>query len=116
MSNTTQHTSGPWRTGREDVQSYDGTTGQPFSSIYADDDRAGMHLGHKLPLRVATVHGDHINQHEERANARLISAAPDLYEAAKMLTAWVDSKSYAYAECARGWDSLRAAIAKAEGR
>ena len=75
-------TKGPWTPGREDMQSYDGATGQPFSSVYADDDRAGLHMGHKLPLVIARIDGKDIEAEEEKSNARFIAHArtdiPDL--------------------------------------
>lgn len=75
-------TKGPWSPGREDMQSYDGATDQPFSSVYADDDRAGSHMGHKLPLVIARIDGKDIEAEEEKANARFIAHArtdiPDL--------------------------------------
>lgn len=114
MSDYAEHTRGEWRTGREDMQSYDGATGQPFSSVYVDDKRAGKHLGEDLPLRVATIHGEHLTREEEKANARLIAAAPDL------LTALREIRE----ACCSGEGNLpaadieraQAAIEKAEGR
>lgn len=74
---------------------------------------------------------------EQRANARLIAAAPDLYEACAGLLAWADKAlapgdagcdfmngdSPANKDGQNGWDELetaiagvRAALAKAEGR
>lgn len=65
-----------WRTGREDMQSYDAHTGEPFASIYCDDGKGTFHLGEHLPSVVAYVFGD-----DCKARARLIAAAPDLLEA-----------------------------------
>lgn len=76
-----EHTPGPWKTGREDMQSYEGLTGQPFWSVYAQDPRAGVHLGTPLPLLIARLPGAEIEQAEGRANAKLIAAAPELAEA-----------------------------------
>ena len=69
-----------WSAGREDMQSYDGATGEPFSSVYADDDRAGAHLGERLPLRIATIPGEKIEQHEEKAIARFIASSPEMVD------------------------------------
>lgn len=80
-----KHTPEPWHTGREDMQSYDGNTGQPFSSVYATDDRGGIHLGKQLPLVIARVDGENIERDEEKANTRLIAAAPCLLAALKRL-------------------------------
>jgi hypothetical protein len=81
----TNHTPGPWHPGREDGQSFDASTGQPFSSVYADDKRGGRHLGHALPLTIALVQGENIGRGEEKANARLISAAPELFDLAQAI-------------------------------
>jgi hypothetical protein len=67
-----KHTKEPWHPGRDDMQSYHGGDGQPFTNIYADDERAGMHLGHQLPLVIAEVQGEHIPREEEKANAHRI--------------------------------------------
>lgn len=78
MSN---HTPEPWVTGRKDMQSYHGDTGEPFSSVYreADDDRMPMGsdgFGGKvrIPLRIAYIEGRDIPRDEEKANADRIVA------------------------------------------
>ena len=71
------HTRGPWRTGREDMQSHDSDTGEPFASVYCDEG-AEVHLGRYLPGVVAHTFGDAC-----KANARLIAAAPMLLEASE---------------------------------
>ncbi len=73
------HTPGEWRTGREDMQSYDANTGEPFTNVYVTDPRGGVHLGHSLPYTVARVFGD--KDGESKANARLVAAAPELLTA-----------------------------------
>ena len=58
-----------------------------------------------------------------QANARLISAAPDLLEAAKLVIAWYEAENdhkgtdfwQRVAMCRESEDALRAAIAKATG-
>lgn len=63
------------------------------------------------------VDGDHmgrqrfISPKEQEANARLIAAAPDLLEVAKLLVSWLDEEDGAHKLC----DKARAAIRKAEG-
>jgi hypothetical protein len=96
MSEELKHTPGPWHV-----------------------DQQNVHVG-----QVCTCHGDMpgtwfevwsanwgegINQ---KANAHLIAAAPDLLEALKILATQAESHG------AEGvyWDKARAAIAKAEGR
>lgn len=64
------------------MQSYDGLTGEPFTNIYADDDRGGKHpkLGDRLPLAVArAVAEEGVSLEEQKANARLIAAAPTMH-------------------------------------
>ena len=46
-----------WRTGREDMQSYDGETGQLFATIYRDDPDGAWHLGERLPIVVSRIYG-----------------------------------------------------------
>lgn len=64
-------------------------------------------------------HGDHLDTDmtyaECKANARLISAAPDMYEA---LRAWVESTAFdeQTGSMAPVYQGARAALAKAEGR
>ncbi len=71
----------PWQAGREDAQSYYGDTGQPFSSVYRQDDDDRMPLTPdgfggmtRVPLRIAYVEGKDIPRDEEKANARRIVA------------------------------------------
>lgn len=69
-------TAGEWRTGREDMQSYDGETGKPFRSIYCENERAEMHLGHRLPFVVARLFGeDEKDLDVDMANAAFIVAS-----------------------------------------
>ena len=55
---------------------------------------------------------------EQRANARLIAAAPELLEACREVAEWLDLLKQNYPDMAgliRGCRKARAAIAKAEG-
>ncbi len=82
------HTRGPWR--------LDAFTG----AVYGTDDR---------PIMTVGLGGEE----EYRANARLIAAAPELYEAAKIIQLW--RNDYGTAErLDRCIDSLVEAICKAE--
>ena len=109
-----KHTPGPWRTGREDMQSYDGATGEPFASVYCDDERAEMHLGEKLPYDIARTFGD-----ECKANARLIAAAPELLESLKEFVGLANFDADTVPKTTEEWDAMvakaEAVIAKAEG-
>ncbi len=67
-------TPGPWRTGRTDMQSYSGD-GEPFASIYCDDDRAKIHLGERLPYVIARCPGN-----DCKANAEFIVRAVNSHE------------------------------------
>jgi hypothetical protein len=80
-NNINKWTPEPWQTGREDAQSYYGDTGQPFSSVYRQDDDDRMPLTPdgfggmtRVPLRIAYVEGKDIPRDEEKANARRIVA------------------------------------------
>lgn len=59
-------------------------------------------------ITISELHGP---EAEVKANARLIAAAPDLLEACKVLV-----ELFPESEQIRGMESVRAAIAKAEGR
>lgn len=62
--------------------------------------------GNAFPWRMAEIQGP--DQATEIATARLIAAAPDLYEALKAVVAIADRKTDEF-------DCARAALAKAEG-
>lgn len=56
---------------------------------------------------------------QDKANARLIAAAPDLLDALKAAVEWIDPDEPDLVnreECAADLEKARAAIAKAEGR
>ena len=92
----TSHTPGPWAIGRS----------TKHGEVRIEDP------SYSMPRTIAYVEGDSGNL---EANARLISAAPDLLDAATSLMAWFDAGR----SIAPTWvevDNLRAAIAKAMGK
>jgi hypothetical protein len=89
-----KHTPGPW--------------GCIDTSNYAHDYRLTKPDGSTLPLHVEA--NDHS---EQRANARLIAAAPDLLEALKDMLDGHEDACTGYGEGAA--DKARSAIAKATG-
>ena len=86
-----KHTPGPWRI--EDIEST-----QPYTEydVYADDHRV-MHV--------------HDIDDGAEANALLIAAAPDLYEACKRALVYIQSDPAVYPLIS----AIKNAIAKAEG-
>lgn len=66
----------PWKTGREDMQSFEFGSGEAFTNVYHGEIKDGVHLGTELPLVIARVYGE-----KNKALARRISATPDLLEA-----------------------------------
>jgi hypothetical protein len=68
-----KHTPGPWKTPNP-IADNSGTFGAMVFSVYADN---GTHIYDK---RIINKHVD-----EHKANARLISAAPDMFEVIKEL-------------------------------
>ena len=133
LSSTKQDwTPEPWQTGREDGQSYHGHSGEPFSSIYRQDDDERMPLTPdgfggltRVPLRIAYIEGKDVPRKEEKANARrivacvnalatipdpaaYIKAAKDLHEAAEAYYRHpLSVPRHAYAK----WSALGDAIA-----
>lgn len=89
---TEGYTSGPWRVG--------------FTGVHADD-------GTPLARDVGPYTRGGGAPHDERAaNARLMAAAPDLYEAARSaLATWDASRT----TCVADMEGLRAAVARAAG-
>jgi len=90
---TTKHTPGPWITDskeRTDTARYIMAAARPF------------------PHTIARI--DLVNRAEDEANAALIAAAPEMYEALRDLLAVKPNSD------APEWVAARAAIAKAEGR
>lgn len=123
-----------WRTGREDMQSYDGATGEPFASVYADDPNGEIHMGERVPRVIAKTFGSDCKE-----NARRCAAAPEMAEAlrseALFLRRFLEKLTHHSVTGANGqivngyaaaevpdWemrqrlDDIEAAIAKAEGR
>lgn len=100
MATESKHTAGPWSLGV---------------------DRRGDRMVFGSCRHLATVPIDQLDPKEDRANARLIAAAPDLLEA---LTVMLKGDEMGEYECQRQgfprlskrWEMARAAIAKAEGR
>ena len=90
MSKGQKHTPGPWIA--------DGTTVMTSDGIY---------------LHVATTH---FLTDRPEANARLIAAAPEMYEALKALVESLDWEAKRSGTTYAGHEDARAAIAKAEGR
>lgn len=86
------NTPGPWQAGREDIQFYDGGSGEPFWSVYRkdEDERCEMHLGSRVPLLIAKLPGEVIDEAEGRANARVIAGAPEMLDRLKMLLGIAD--------------------------
>ena len=90
---TTKHTPGPWITDskeRTDTARYIMAAARPF------------------PHTIARI--DLVNRAEDEANAALIAAAPEMYEALRDLLAVKPNSD------APEWVAARAAIAKAEGQ
>ena len=105
MKQKAAHTPGPWLIEWNAAQGGEGH--------YITDSKDMVELS-----RIAAVlfHDDAVG--ETRANARLIAAAPDLFEIARAIVAVCDSGKYAEMACMEGSplvDAARAAIAKAEG-
>jgi hypothetical protein len=96
--NTQKHTQGPWRC--------------VDTSNHAHDYRLLAANGAPLPLNV--VANDHS---EQRANARLIAAAPDLLAVASALVEFADGNNRINltGKLALAVGLARAAISKAEG-
>lgn len=103
------------------MQSYDGLTGEPFTNIYHDILSDGKHhlTGERLPLVIGRAVGGN-----NKANARLIAAAPDLLAALEWLAREVRASAPMMRECIGNTnlnalmlreEQARAAIAKAKG-
>ena len=64
-----------WKTGRDDMQSYDGLTGEPFTNIYHATETDGIHprTGETLPKVMGRAVGP-----DNKRTAKLFAAAPVL--------------------------------------
>jgi hypothetical protein len=131
MSETTQaHTQGPWTWGRlVDVDTGEPLRGDSVKRYISGcidrgdpDDFFFLVLCEKPDGPADVCHTG--NGPTSRANARLIAAAPDLLEAVRAQIAYDDrpeaedvaGTKEAFDRRMRIYDSLKAAIAKAEGR
>ena len=107
MSDKTKHTPGPWRTKREG-----------FSTVYVE-----ARIDGGLIQEVAACGPTDAGLEQQEANARLIAAAPELLEAAKLVLEWYEAEDnhsgtdfYQRMQmCRDSEDAVRAAIAKATG-
>lgn len=93
------HTPGPW-------------------SVYEDEDEPTLVVGHeKMPSYHIPLWGRVLSEtpptEEDRANARLIAAAPDMLDALKAYIAADESGDHD--SFVNAYEGARAAIAKAEG-
>lgn len=95
------HTPGPWKPMHSGMMVY--TEGDPYGAgpMHVADVRG---WGHLTGLGGGCKFGQNKAIAVQEANARLIAAAPDLLEAARLVL------------CGAGPETLRAAVAKAEGR
>lgn len=98
---TSKHTPGPW----------------DFGNTHHDDQKLILSKGGKGKyICTVQIHqtprafGTH-EEPEREANARLITAAPELLRVAELLVSWLDEEPGAHKLC----DEARAAIAKATG-
>lgn len=99
MSANQKHTPGPWKTRR----GFDKDEIEVFDSVKV-----------KRPFRRCAIATIHDNVDGKRANARLISAAPELLEACEAALRFSDRPRNSSDE-SELCDTLRAAIAKARG-
>lgn len=76
------------------------------NAIYADEDKIICDMNYSC---------DEISMEEVEANARLIAAAPDLFEACKMLMEIVGDEEVALVNYSNAVDAAEKAIAKAKG-
>lgn len=121
---STQHTPGPWRTanGGDVFTALGATTADGWKA--ADND--GWHIADCRPgtLTIDDIgHDCELSSDEVLANARLISAAPDMYEALKSLiqdcetanARWVDQVGIGAIDI-NVLSRARTALEKAEGK
>ncbi len=111
MANEAKHTPGPWRIGS--VSMNDGSLGithDEYRLVIANVNN-GASLGDFVTaaMRGRKDFGAPDTAKTQWANARLIAAAPDLYEALKGVLRVADRKTVEF-------DAARAALAKVEGK
>ncbi len=100
------YTKGPWVVDSEEKHAMGG---ERVFKIVSDRPYGGL---------IAEASAWWVDTKSAEANARLIAAAPELYEAAKALLAPLDDMDADGVEETRGeqWAALRAAVNKAEGK
>lgn len=106
------HTPGPWKVGQVTSQS---ATVETVATHHVNsmDATSGRDMsGDRTELVARVFTGPALNPGVSQANARLISSAPDLLEAAKRAC----SRLHEPTKTQEAFDILRAAIKKAEGR
>jgi hypothetical protein len=97
------HTPGPWA-----VEGESGNDGE--AEVIVSDKRTVCWTACSL-----NEDGEDFNSNEDRANAGLIAAAPDLLAALKEMVAMVEAE-YGGFDAVPEWQAATAAINKAEGR
>ena len=117
----TGHTPGPWKVYGNGVN-MDELSGNKGGSIFADDGSndgdgrticdiaASERVVHKDKRR----HDEFVHSQVDEANARLIAAAPEMYEQLKALLEFADDIKEVYG-LGSTWKNIRALVAKAEG-
>jgi hypothetical protein len=73
----------------------------------------------KYRTHVGTVYADDTDPKEAKANAHLIAAAPDMYEALQLVVgirAHLRVSGVDFVDAGKAYDAAEAALAKAEGR
>lgn len=104
-------TPGPWKTGRNDMQSYDAATGEPFTNVYHATMTFNGERVADLPLVIARCFGARV---DDKANARLIAAAPEMAELLRYHLAALGAPGLEPA-LAQLRDDTRALLARIEG-
>lgn len=115
------HTPGPWKVEHDDTPWTEGDAeiaqaeGLPFGSTLILFSIIGG-LEDEVVARCEFGMGDkHEDQERQRANARLIAAAPEMLEALGELVASLDWEEKRSGRTYAGYENAKAAIAKATG-
>lgn len=97
-----------WKTGRDDMQSYDGLTGEPFTNIYHATETDGVHkpTGEPLPKVIGRAVGP-----DNKRVARMFAASPDMLSACELAATGTPETGLERYVLSK----LKAAIAKAKG-